>query len=89
MTISPTLADLMTDPGELDVSCLDCHHNTIMPVTTRSCRWRPCCAAMPLKRRFPKRGVDSAVRSVDQGMSTFGEFSKTGGNGAGLTGAAN
>jgi hypothetical protein len=32
MTISPTLADLMTDPGELDVSCLDCHHNTIMPV---------------------------------------------------------
>jgi hypothetical protein len=25
-------ADLMADPGELDVSCLDCHHNTIMPV---------------------------------------------------------
>jgi hypothetical protein len=22
----------MADPGELDVSCLDCHHNTIMPV---------------------------------------------------------
>jgi hypothetical protein len=32
MTISPTLADLMADPGELDVSCLDCHHNTTMPV---------------------------------------------------------
>jgi len=33
MTISPTLADLMADPGELSVSCLDCHHNTIMPVS--------------------------------------------------------
>jgi hypothetical protein len=28
MTGPPTLADLMADPGELDVSCLDCHHNT-------------------------------------------------------------
>jgi hypothetical protein len=25
-------ADLMADPGELDVTCLDCHHNTTMPV---------------------------------------------------------
>ena len=32
MTGPPTLADLMVDPGELDVSCLDCHHNTTMPV---------------------------------------------------------
>ena len=32
MTRPPTLADLMADPGELDVSCLDCHHNTTMPV---------------------------------------------------------
>ena len=32
MTGPPTLADLMADPGELDVSCLDCHHNTSMPV---------------------------------------------------------
>ena len=32
MTISPTLADLIADPGELDVSCLDCHHNMAMPV---------------------------------------------------------
>jgi hypothetical protein len=32
MTGPPTLADLMTGPGELDVSCLDCHHNTTMPV---------------------------------------------------------
>ena len=32
MTDLPTLADLMTDPGELDVSCMDCHHNTTMPM---------------------------------------------------------
>jgi hypothetical protein len=32
MTNPPTLADLMADPGELDVTCLDCHHNTTMPV---------------------------------------------------------
>ena len=30
MTGPPTLADLMTDPGELDVSCLDCHHSATM-----------------------------------------------------------
>jgi hypothetical protein len=29
MTSPPTLAD----PGELIVSCLDCHHNATMPVT--------------------------------------------------------
>jgi hypothetical protein len=28
MTALPTLAD----PGELSVSCLDCHHTTTMPV---------------------------------------------------------
>ena len=32
MTGPSTLASLMTDPGELSVSCLDCHHNTTMPV---------------------------------------------------------
>ena len=32
MTSPPVLADLMADPGELDVSCLDCHHNTTMLV---------------------------------------------------------
>jgi hypothetical protein len=32
MTSSSTLADLMADPSELDVSCLDCHHNATMPV---------------------------------------------------------
>jgi hypothetical protein len=28
----PTLVELMTDPGELDITCLDCHHNTTIPV---------------------------------------------------------
>jgi hypothetical protein len=28
----PPLADLMADPGELSVWCMDCHHNTTMPV---------------------------------------------------------
>jgi hypothetical protein len=32
MTGPPTLADLMANPGELDVTCLDCHHTTTMPV---------------------------------------------------------
>ena len=32
MTSPPTLGDLMADSGELDVTCLDCHHNTTMPV---------------------------------------------------------
>src|SRR5687767_15571037 len=31
MTGPPTLADLMADPGDLDVTCLDCHRNTTMP----------------------------------------------------------
>ena len=32
MTRPPTLADLRADLGELDVSCLDCHHNMTVPV---------------------------------------------------------
>jgi hypothetical protein len=39
MTGLPTLADLMADPGELDVSCLDCHHNTTMPVAALLSRY--------------------------------------------------
>jgi hypothetical protein len=46
MTGPPTLASLMADPGELDVSCLDCHHN-------RPCQGRPCYPAIRSKRRFP------------------------------------
>ena len=36
-----TLVDLMANPGELSVSCLDCHHNTTMPVAALL----PCYAA--------------------------------------------
>ena len=32
MISPPPLADLMADPGELSVWCMDCHHNTTMPV---------------------------------------------------------
>ncbi len=32
MTNPPTLVDLIADPGELDVTCLDCHHTATMPV---------------------------------------------------------
>jgi hypothetical protein len=39
MTISPTLADLMANPGELDVSCLDCRHTTTMPVAAQLPRY--------------------------------------------------
>jgi hypothetical protein len=42
MTSPPTLADLMADPGELDVSCLEeCHHNTTMPVAALLPRYAP------------------------------------------------
>jgi hypothetical protein len=33
ITRMTTLSDLIADPDELDVTCLDCHHNTTMPVT--------------------------------------------------------
>jgi hypothetical protein len=39
MTGPPTLTDLMTNPDELDVSCLDCHHNTTMPVAALLSRY--------------------------------------------------
>ena len=35
MTALPILAD----PGELSVCCLDCHHNTIMPVAALLSRY--------------------------------------------------
>jgi hypothetical protein len=33
MTRPPTLAELMADPGEIDLWCEECHHNATMPVT--------------------------------------------------------
>jgi hypothetical protein len=47
MISPPTLADLMADPGELIVSCLDCHHNTTMPVAALLPRY-------PTKTPFPE-----------------------------------
>jgi hypothetical protein len=47
MTSSSTLADLMADPSELDVSCLDCHHNATMPVAALLPRY-------PAKNPFPE-----------------------------------
>jgi len=52
MTSPPTLADLMADPGELDVSCLDCHHNATMPVT----------ALLPRYRAPGSIGTENAIR---------------------------
>ena len=49
MTRPPTLADLIADLGELDVTCLECHHNTAMPVAAL----RPCYAA---ETPFPEMG---------------------------------
>lgn len=39
MTDPPTLADLMVDPGELDVSCMACRHHTTLPVTVLLSRY--------------------------------------------------
>jgi hypothetical protein len=50
-----TLVDLMADPGELSVSCLDCHHNATIPVAALLPRYA---AETP----FPDGGVGSAVR---------------------------
>ena len=41
MTGPPTLADLMADPGELDVSCLDCHRHATMPAAALLPRYAP------------------------------------------------
>jgi hypothetical protein len=57
MTNPPALADLMADPGELDVSCLDCHHNTIMPAAALPSRYA---GETPLSRsvgRIPLFGL--------------------------------
>jgi len=66
MTGLPTLTDLMTDPGELDISCLDCHHNTTMPVAALLSRYA---AETP----FPEAwGGFRCSAWGSPGMSTFG-----------------
>jgi hypothetical protein len=39
MTGPPPLANLMADPGELNLWCMDCHHNTTMPVAALLSRY--------------------------------------------------
>ncbi len=70
MTGPPTLSDLMADPGELDVSCLDCHHNTTMPVAALLPRYAA-------ETSFPRRGAASAVRPGEiLSGSTFGPIGR-------------
>src|SRR4051812_13811816 len=64
MTSPPTLADLMADPGELGVSCLDCRHNTTMPVALLS--------RYAAETPFPEAWAGSAVRPAGRGGLTFG-----------------
>jgi hypothetical protein len=64
MSISPTLTDLMADPGELDVSCLDCHHNTTMPVAALLPRYA---AETP----FPEVWGGFRCSACDRGGLTF------------------
>ena len=69
MTISPTLADLMADPGELDVSCLDCHHNTTMPVAALLPRYA---AETP----FPEAWGGFRCSACGSGGLTFGPIGR-------------
>ena len=68
MTGPPTLADLMADPGELDVSCLDCHHNTTMPMAALLPRYA---AETP----FPEAWGGFRCSAWDRG-STFGPIGR-------------
>ena len=69
MTGPPTLADLMADPGELDVSCLDCRHNTTLPVATLLSRYA---AETPFSEVWG--GFRCSV--CGSGMSTFGPIGR-------------
>jgi hypothetical protein len=65
MTALPTLAD----PGELSVSCLDCHHTTTMPVAAllpRSAAETP----------FPDVWGGFRCSACGSGMSTFGPIGR-------------
>jgi hypothetical protein len=63
------LSDRMADPGELDVSCLDCHHTTTMPVAAllpRSAAETP----------FPDVWGGFRCSACGSGMSTFGPIGR-------------
>jgi hypothetical protein len=70
MTRPPTLADLMADPGGLSVSCLDCHHNTTMPVAALLHRYA---AETP----FPEVWSGFHFRPADQSGLTFGPIGRS------------
>src|SRR3954469_12148356 len=72
MTSPPTLADLAADPGELDVSCLDCHHSATMPVATLLPRYA---AEMPFPDvwgRFRCSACEVCGRSAELGGPSGG-----------------
>jgi hypothetical protein len=69
MTGPPTLSNLMADPGELDVSCLDCHHNTTMPVAALLPRYA---AETP----FPEAWGGFRCSAWDLSGSTFGPIGR-------------
>jgi hypothetical protein len=59
MTGPPTLADLMADPRELVVTCLDCHHSTTIPVAALLSRYA---AETPFPDVRPARWQDRSPR---------------------------
>ena len=65
MTSPPTLTNLMADPGELSISCLDCHHNTTMPVAALLPRYA---AETP----FPEAWGGFCCSACGSDGSTFG-----------------
>jgi hypothetical protein len=64
MNARQPLADLMADPGELDITCLDCHHNTTMPVATLLPRYGA-------ETLFPEVWGGFRCSACGSGMSTF------------------
>jgi hypothetical protein len=69
MISPPTLAGLMADPGELDVTCLDCHHNTTMPSGRAD---NHAVGAGPAARRIGK-GAAAVVAAAGQALTADGE----------------
>jgi len=52
MTGPPTLSDLIADPSELVVPCLDCDHNTTIPVAALLSRYPAETPFPDVRKRF-------------------------------------
>ena len=65
ITRMTTLSDLIADPDELDVTCLDCHHNTTMPLAALLSRYA---AETP----FPDVWGGFRCSACGSSVSTFG-----------------